>query len=101
MREETGTDLLRYEDLGQLTGIDSLFEQTTLTSFSFIPFGKGAHTCLGMQFANMEIKAVLYRLLLKYRLRIQKSQTLELDYLPIVRPKKGMTIIFESLPDDG
>ena len=160
LREESGTELLRYEDLGQLTSIDSLFketlrmfapiqfiprrnqsrfcfqghnipentqillapqvshfdselfaepdrflpqrfEQTTLTPFSFIPFGKGSHTCLGMQFANMEIKAVLYRLLLKYRLRIQKSQTLELDYLPIVRPKKGMTIIFESLADDG
>ena len=152
----SGTELLHYEDLGQLPGIDSLFketlrmfapiqfiprrnlssfcfqghnipentqillapqvshfdpelftepdrflpkrfESTTVAPFSFIPFGKGSHTCLGMQFAHMEIKAVLYRLLLKYKLRVQASQPLELDYLPVVRPKKGMPIIFEPV----
>jgi len=74
--------------------------QSTTTkddAFAFIPFGKGAHMCLGMHFAYMEIKAVVYQLLLTRELQLQDQTPLELDYLPIVRPKKPMMIDFTAI----
>jgi len=65
--------------------------------FSFVPFGKGSHMCLGMHFAHMEIKAVLYRLLLTRTLTLADSKPLDLDYLPIVRPKFEMSVVFRPL----
>ncbi len=68
--------------------------------FAFIPFGKGSHMCIGMHFAHMEIKAVLYQLLLAKELRLDTNDAqakLSLEYLPIVRPSKPMIVHFESL----
>jgi cytochrome P450 len=73
--------------------------------FTFVPFGKGSHMCLGMNFAYMEIKAVLYRLLLARTLEPHSSQDLHLQYLPIVRPMEEMRVNFSAnsfggLPSD-
>ena len=65
--------------------------------FTFIPFGRGSHMCLGMHFAYMEVRAVLYRLLLSRRLVATTSAQLALEYLPIVRPINSMTVRFEAL----
>ena len=54
--------------------------------FAFIPFGRGSHMCLGMHFAAMEVKAVLYRLLLDRELRLAEPGAWTLDYVPLVRP---------------
>lgn len=62
--------------------------------FAFIPFGRGSHMCLGMHFAHMEIKAVVYQLLLSRELQPDPSSKLELEYLPIVRPTKPMKVRF-------
>lgn len=53
--------------------------------------------CLGMHFAHMEIKAVLYQLLLTRTLTLSDSKALDLEYLPIVRPKREMRIVFQPL----
>lgn len=75
----------------------SRFEGVKNQQFAFVPFGKGSHMCLGMHFAYMEVKAVLYRLFLNRRVRAVDQDTLDLDYLPIVRPKGGMRVTFESV----
>ena len=54
--------------------------------FAFIPFGRGSHMCLGMHFAAMEVKAVLYRLLLTHEIRLGRGNDVELNYVPVVRP---------------
>ncbi|NKC02175.1 MAG: cytochrome P450 [Pseudomonadales bacterium] len=65
--------------------------------FAFIPFGRGSHMCLGMHFAYMEIKAVVYQTLLSRRLEPASPEALELEYLPIVRPTTSMAIRFSTL----
>ena len=54
--------------------------------FAFIPFGRGSHMCLGMHFAAMEVKAVLYQLLLSREVRFADGDDHPLNYVPIVRP---------------
>jgi len=63
--------------------------------FAFIPFGRGSHMCLGMHFAHMEIKSVLYQLLLSRSLSTKSQPAIDLEYLPIVRPTTPMFINFE------
>lgn len=58
--------------------------------FAFIPFGRGSHMCLGMHFAAMEVKAVLYRLLLARELRLGEQGHPALNYVPIVRPARSV-----------
>ena len=60
--------------------------------FAFIPFGRGSHMCLGMHFASMEVKAVLYRLLLSREVRFADCDDRSLNYVPIVRPFKPVRV---------
>ena len=60
--------------------------------FAFIPFGRGSHMCLGMHFAAMEVKAVLYRLLLARELRLEERGERTLDYVPVVRPARPVRL---------
>ena len=65
--------------------------------FAFIPFGRGSHMCLGMHFAAMEVKAVLYRLLLARKMRLAAPGRPTLNYVPIVRPARPVRLHFRRL----
>jgi cytochrome P450 len=67
--------------------------------YAFIPFGRGSHMCLGMHFAHMEIKAVLYQTLLQRTLSPVAGLYLELEYLPLVRPTNHMEVRFNKRPN--
>ena len=61
-------------------------DSTRREPFAFIPFGRGSHMCLGMHFAAMEVKAVLYRLLLTREVYSEERSDVALNYVPVVRP---------------
>ena len=65
--------------------------------FAFIPFGRGSHMCLGMHFAAMEVKAILYRLLLTWEIRVEKPGGQALNYVPIVRPVRPVRLRLRRL----
>lgn len=60
--------------------------------FQFIPFGAGAHTCIGLHFAEIQVKAVLHRLLRNYRLEIDEGYEMPYQVVPIGKPRDGLPI---------
>lgn len=63
--------------------------------FTFIPFGKGSHMCLGMHFAEMEVKAVMYQLLQAKRVSCAADYEPDFAYLPMVRPTRNLVLDFQ------
>jgi cytochrome P450/CRP-like cAMP-binding protein/bacterioferritin-associated ferredoxin len=66
-------------------------------SHCYVPFGGGAHQCLGMHFATLEINAFLVHLLRRYRVRLKPGQRVKMEWLPFTRPKRGLAVILERL----
>ncbi|MEM0900824.1 MAG: cytochrome P450 [Pseudomonadota bacterium] len=60
--------------------------------FAWTPFGGGAHKCLGMHFANMQVKLFMATLLRRYRVTLAKGAP-EWQRMPIPKPKGGLPIV--------
>jgi cytochrome P450 len=66
-------------------------------SHSFVPFGGGAHMCLGYRFAELQIKAVLYQLLRRYRWSLPAGYEMPVQQAPISKPRDGLPVAWEKL----
>ena len=60
--------------------------------FAWAPFGGGAHMCLGLHFAEMQVKAVLAQLLAAARLSVSAQYTAPFQLAPLVRPSDGLPL---------
>jgi cytochrome P450 len=63
----------------------------------FVPFGGGAHMCLGYRFAELQIKIVLYQLVRRYRWSIAGGYEMPLQQAPISKPKDGLPVTLERI----
>ena len=44
--------------------------------YTFLPFGQGPHNCVGLRFAQMEMKLVLVRILKKFQFQLSPDTTI-------------------------
>jgi cytochrome P450 len=65
--------------------------------FQDIPFGGGAHKCIGMNFGSAEVKSLLHHMLLEYRLEVPKDYQVEWDHTSLVVPTDGMPIALKRI----
>jgi cytochrome P450 len=65
--------------------------------YQFIPFGGGAHMCIGYRFAELQIKAILYQLARRYRWSTAPGYVMPERQAPIARPRDGLPIRVERL----
>jgi cytochrome P450 len=65
--------------------------------YAWMPFGGGAHKCIGMHFAYMEIKAVLHQLLLRYRWRVDPDYEMPVDLTALPVPADGLPVTLERI----
>jgi cytochrome P450 len=66
--------------------------------FMWLPFGGGAHKCIGMFFGEMEVKAILHQILLHFRWSVPENYTMRQDIaagLPM--PRDGLPVSLERL----
>jgi cytochrome P450 len=66
-------------------------------SFAWVPFGGGAHMCIGQHFATLQVKAIMHRLLLSYRWTTPPGYTMPYQMVPIAKPRDGLPVRLERI----
>jgi cytochrome P450 len=64
---------------------------------AWIPFGGGPHHCLGLRFAELQVKAVIHQLVCAYRWSVPAGYEMPLQQAPISKPRDGLPIRIEPL----
>jgi cytochrome P450 len=59
---------------------------------AWIPFGGGAHKCLGLKFAELQIKLVLFHLLKDYQLSVADDYKMPFTPAPIGKPADDLPL---------
>lgn len=59
---------------------------------AFIPFGGGAHKCLGIKFAELQVKLVLFHLLKQYRIEVADGYKMPFQPAPIGHPVDALPL---------
>ena len=67
--------------------------------YCWVPFSGGAHMCIGLHFAIMQIKLVMSEMLVHYRWSVPPDYEMPVQQSPISRPRDGLPVYFE--PRDG
>ncbi|WP_072623221.1 cytochrome P450 [Spirulina major] len=65
--------------------------------FRLVGFGGGPRVCLGLAFAQMEMKIFAAQLLRHYHWEILPNQDLSLDRIPSLHPRSGLTVRWSTL----
>ncbi len=65
--------------------------------YAWVPFGGGAHMCLGLHFAYMQAKIFFHHVITTHRIVVAEGYEPKWQVLPIPRPKDGLTVSFVPL----
>jgi cytochrome P450 len=69
----------------------------TRHKYAWVPFSGGAHTCLGLNFAYMQSKCLITRLLSDMSFTLKPGYNDKWDILPIPKPVDGLPLILRKL----
>ena len=64
--------------------------------YAWVPFGGGAHMCIGLHFAYMQVKILMAQLLTRYRIELTHGDP-QWQPWPIPKPKGGLPVRFRAL----
>jgi cytochrome P450 len=67
-------------------------------AYQFVPFGGGAHMCIGYRFAELQIRAILYQLVRRWRWSIRPGYVMPERQAPIAKPRDGLPLRLERVP---
>ena len=65
--------------------------------YAWVPFGGGAHMCLGLHFATMQIKLLMWHLLRDHRIDLPAGSGDRWQAWPIPRPRDGLPVMLARL----
>lgn len=60
--------------------------------YAWAPFGGGAHKCIGLHFATMQVKLFLATVLRQYRIELASDDLVQWRRVPIPQPKCGLPV---------
>jgi cytochrome P450 len=66
-------------------------------NFAFTPFGGGAHKCIGLHFASMQVKCFLHQFLLRYRFSVKEGYSPKLMMIPMPKPMDDLPLYLEKI----
>jgi cytochrome P450 len=67
--------------------------QRTRHRFAFVPFGGGAHMCLGLHFAYMQAKCFARHFLQNLSVSLEPGTTPDWQMWPIPKPRDGLRVV--------
>lgn len=65
--------------------------------YAWVPFGGGAHMCLGLHFAYMQVKILLTHVLTRYYIDIAPGYEPKWQPWPIPKPSDGLRVTFRPV----
>ncbi|MDO8267482.1 MAG: cytochrome P450 [Moraxellaceae bacterium] len=65
--------------------------------YLYVPFGGGAHMCIGLHFAEMQIKAILHHVVQQYRWSVPEDYVMPVDFTSLPVPGDGLPVKLERL----
>jgi len=65
--------------------------------FAWIPFGGGAHMCIGLHFAYMQAKVIMAQLLPHYSIELPEGYSTKFQILPLIKPVDGLPVTLKAI----
>jgi len=65
--------------------------------FQWVPFGGGAHKCLGLNFAEVQTKLFLFHLLRRFNIKVKDGYEMPRSWVPLIFPADGLPVSFEPI----
>ena len=75
--------------------------RAALPKGAYVPFGGGSRTCIGMRFAQLQIRTTVTLILSRFTLSLPEDFRLELHLAPTISPKGTLPMIARSRPASG
>lgn len=72
-------------------------EEQKAHRFGYVPFGGGAHKCIGMAFGTNEVKALLHKMLVSFEFVIPEDYQIEWDHTALVLPTDNFPVTLSPL----
>lgn len=66
-------------------------------AYAYLPFGGGAHLCIGQHFADMEVKSVMHQVLRRFSFEVAPGYRMPYQLVPIAKPRDGLPIVLKAL----
>ncbi|WP_233716838.1 cytochrome P450 [Ketobacter alkanivorans] len=60
--------------------------------YQYVPFGGGAHKCIGLHFAELQIKTIMHQVLLNYRWEVPARYTMPVNFTTLPNPADGLPV---------
>jgi retinoid hydroxylase len=71
--------------------------ESKASDYTFATYGGGSRICIGIAFAQMEVKIIAAKLLRHYSWELLPNQNLTLDPIPTLHPRDGLKVKFQKL----
>jgi cytochrome P450 len=65
--------------------------------YQYVPFGGGAHMCIGLHFAEMQVKTILHHVLQRYRWSVPARYAMPVDFTSLPVPADKLPVRLERL----
>ncbi len=63
----------------------------------FVPFGGGAHMCIGLHFGDMEVKALLHQLVLQFTWQVPANYAMAVNFTSLPRPSDHLPVMLTRI----
>ncbi len=65
--------------------------------YQYVPFGCGAHMCIGLHFSEMQVKAILHHVVQRYRWSVADDYVMPVDFTSLPVPGDGLPVKLECM----